>query len=289
MRTGPGWLLAAAALPFFACAQEATIDKVHDTPAVRGSIIANMLQEHDNPFTLYPYESNYLLYTYTSDLNKKAIESYNWSDNANKDEVKFQLSLAFPLWRGILGDNSLLGASYTQRSWWQLSNTGESAPFRETNYEPQLFLGFATDYSVGDWTLRDAEFGYNHQSNGRSDPTSRSWNRLYSRLIAQNGNWLVEVKPWYVIGDTSDNKNITKYMGYYQLKIGYQLGEAVLSAKGQYNWNTGYGGAELGVSYPITKHVRFYTQVYSGYGESLIDYDFNQTRVGMGVMLNDLF
>ncbi len=56
-----------------------------------------------------------------------------------------------------------------------------------------------------------------------------------------------------------------------------------------HNWNTGYGGAEVGVSYPITKHVRFYTQVYSGYGESLIDYNFNQTRVGVGVMLNDLF
>ncbi|MCQ4052076.1 hypothetical protein FK514_30085, partial [Klebsiella pneumoniae] len=34
-----------------------------------------------------------------------------------------RLSLAFPLWRGILGDNSLLGASYTQKSWWQLSNS----------------------------------------------------------------------------------------------------------------------------------------------------------------------
>jgi Outer membrane phospholipase A len=74
-----------------------------------------------------------------------------------------------------------------------------------------------------------------------------------------------------------------------QLKIGYQLGEAILSAKGQYNWNPGYGGAEIGISYPITRHVRFYTQVYSGYGESLIDYNFNQTRVGVGVMLNDLF
>jgi phospholipase A1 len=107
--------------------------------------------------------------------------------------------------------------------------------------------------------------------------------------MAQNGNWLVEVKPWYVVGATDDNPDITKYMGYYQLRVGYQLGEAVLSAKGQYNWNTGYGGAEIGLSYPMTKHVRLYTQVYSGYGESLIDYNFNQTRVGVGVMLNDLF
>lgn len=145
--------------------------------------------------------------------------------------------------------------------WWQLSNSEESSPFRETNYEPQLFLGFATDYRFAGWTLRDVEMGYNHDSNGRSDPTSRSWNRLYTRLMAENGNWLVEVKPWYVIGSTDDNPDITKYMGYYQLKLGYHLGDAVLSAKGQYNWNTGYGGAELGVSYPITKHVRLYTSL----------------------------
>ncbi|MDU6453700.1 MAG: phospholipase A, partial [Enterobacter hormaechei] len=143
MRTYLGWLLAAVALPLTAYAQEATIKEVHDKPAVKGSIIANMLQEHDNPFTLYPYDTNYVIYTQTSDLNKEAISSYNWSDNARKDEVKFQLSLAFPFWRGILGPNSVLGASYTQKSWWQLSNSGESSPFRETNYEPQLFLGFA--------------------------------------------------------------------------------------------------------------------------------------------------
>jgi len=256
---------------------------------VRGSIIANLLQEHDNPFTLYPYDTNYLLYTWTSDLNKEAIRSYDWAENARKDEVKYQLSLAFPFWRGILGPNSVLGASYTQKSWWQLSNSGESSPFRETNYEPQLFLGFATDYEFAGWTLRDVEFGFNHDSNGRSDPTSRSWNRAYTRLMAQNGSFMVEVKPWFVVGDTDDNPDITKYMGYYQLKIGYQLGDAVMSAKGQYNWNTGYGGAELGVSYPVSKHVRLYTQVYSGYGESLIDYNFNQTRVGVGVMLNDIF
>lgn len=181
---------------------------------------------------LYPYESNYLLYTWSSDINKEAISSYDWAENARKDEVKFQLSLAFPLWRGILGENSLLGASYTQKSWWQLSNSKESAPFRETNYEPQLFLGFATDYQLAGWTLRDVEMGYNHDSNGRSDPTSRSWNRLYARLMAQNGNWLVEVKPWYVVGSTNDNPDITKYMGYYRLKVGYQLGDAILSAQG---------------------------------------------------------
>ncbi|SUG22248.1 detergent-resistant phospholipase A [Salmonella enterica subsp. arizonae] len=140
MRAILSWLLPATLLPLAAYAQEATVKEVHDAPAVQGSIIANMLQEHDNPFTLYPYDTNYLIYTNTSDLNKEAIRTYNWSENARKDEVKFQLSLAFPLWRGILGPDSVLGASYTQKSWWQLSNSKESSPFRETNYEPQLFL-----------------------------------------------------------------------------------------------------------------------------------------------------
>ena len=256
---------------------------------VKGSIIHNLLQTHDYPFVLYPYESNYAIYTWTSDLNKEAISSYDWAKNARKDEVKFQLSLAFPLWRGIAGDNSVLAASYTQRSWWQLSNSGESSPFRETNYEPQLFIGWETGYRMGDWTLRDVEVGFNHQSNGRSDPTSRSWNRAYTRLMAENGHFLVEVKPWLKLGDNNDNPDISKYMGYYQLKLGYELDDWIFSAKGQYNWNTGYGGAELGVSYPITKHVRVYSQLYSGYGESMIDYNFNQTRFGLGLMLNDLF
>jgi len=285
-------IAAALLLPAFAQAQEATVREVHDAPAVQGSIIANLLEKHDNPFVLYPYESNYLLYTLTSDMNKEAIESYDWADKAKKDEVKFQLSLAFPLWRGILGDNSVLAASYTQRSWWQLSNRGASSPFRETNYEPQIFLGWATDYSFAGWTLRDIELGLNHQSNGRSDPTSRSWNRVYARLMAENGNLLAEIKPWYRLPDgesNDDNPDITKYMGYYRAKLGYRVGNSVFSVQGNYNWNSGYGGAELGWSYPISEHVRFYTQVFSGYGESLIDYNQRQTRVGVGVTLNDLF
>lgn len=262
----------------------------HNSP-VRGSIISGLLQNYDNPFVLYPYESNYIIYTYTSSMNKDAIKSYDWGKDALRDEVKFQLSLAFPLWRGIAGDNSVLAASYTQRSWWQLSNKKESSPFRETNYEPQIFIGWATDYQLGGWTLRELETGFNHESNGRSDPTSRSWNRIYARAMAQNGNWQVDLKPWYRLPESDssdDNKHITKYMGYYRLKVGYALGDSVISATGRYNWNSGYGAAELGWSYPITKHVRFYTQLFSGYGESMIDYDYRQTRFGIGVMLNDM-
>lgn len=283
-----GWGTAIALLAWSGCA---LAESGSDIPAAQGSIIANLMKEYDTPFVLYPYDTNYLLYTDTSDLNKEAIRSYSWSDKARKDEVKFQLSLAFPIWRGLLGDNSVLAASYTQRSWWQAFNRGASSPFRETNYEPQLFVGWATDYDILGWTLRDIEVGFNHQSNGRANPTSRSWNRVYTRLMAEYGNVEVQVKPWYRIPEDSnkdDNRDITKYMGYYDLQLGYSWGKSVFSVKGHYNWNTGYGGAEMGWSYPMTRHIRLYTQLFSGYGESMIDYDFRQTRFGVGIMLNDI-
>ncbi|MBT0727541.1 phospholipase A [Rosenbergiella australiborealis] len=284
-------LAAVLGLPLVAHAESGYDVGVQNNSPVPGSIISNLLHKYDNAFVLYPYEDNYVLYTYTSNINKTAIESYDWASNARKDELKFQLSLAFPIWRGILGDNSVLAASYTQRAWWQISNSKESSPFRETNYEPQLFVGWATDYSLGDWTLRDVETGLNHESNGRSDPTSRSWNRAYLRLMAENGNMTAEIKPWVRLdtgGGDDDNPDIIRYMGHYRAKLGYKWGESVFSVEGQYNWTSGYGGAQLGWSYPITRNVRFYTQLYSGYGESMIDYNHRQTRIGIGLTLNDV-
>ena len=74
-----------------------------------------MLVEHDIPFTIYPYDTIYLLYTETSDVNKEAIQSFSWAEDARKDEVKFQRSLAFPIIRGIAGDNSVLGLTRNAR------------------------------------------------------------------------------------------------------------------------------------------------------------------------------
>lgn len=278
-------------LPLYIQAQESTSQN-SDNVIIHEGIITKMLKDYDTPLAFYPYESNYLLYTYTSNINKTAISSYDWAANAHKDELKFQISLAFPVWRGIAGDNSLLGASYTQASWWQALNDTESSPFRETNYEPQVFLAWATDYAtLGGWKAREIEIGFNHQSNGKAEPTSRSWNRGYARFMAQNGDWRVELKPWFRFSESAsedDNPDITKYLGYYRARIGYVLGESVFSLNSRYNWNSGYGSAELGWSYPINKHVRFYTQLFSGYGESMIDYNHRQTRLGVGVMLNDI-
>ena len=58
---------------------------------------------------------------------------------------------------------------------------------------------------------------------------------------------------------------------------------------GRGNLSTGKGAAQFTwASRPLLGPLRVYFQLFSGYGESLIDYDWNQTTVGLGVTLNDV-
>ncbi|HDR1496133.1 phospholipase A [Pasteurella multocida] len=247
-----------------------------------------LLTKSDAFIGLLGYEENYLMGTYS---NRHFLKR----EKTQKDEIKFKISLALPLWRGILGNNSVLAASYTQKSWFQLSNVDDSSPFRETNYEPQLFLAWKTQYSLPfGWTLQDVETGINHQSNGRDDAEklSRSWNRLYVRASAIKQNWTVEIKPWWRIPEKAkndDNPDITKYRGHFDIALGYYYHDHQFKLSGHYNPISNKGGLEASYSYPITKNIRFYTQYYNGYGESLIDYQQRIQRIGIGISLNNVF
>ncbi|MBE2896933.1 phospholipase A [Pasteurellaceae bacterium HPA106] len=274
----------------FPCAVLAADLATNETPVYHSKTELMLRKSKDNFFSLAPYEQNYIMETFSNG-------NFDMQDGKEKkhDEIKFQISLGLPIWRGILGENSLLGASYTQRSWFQLSNTIESSPFRETNYEPQLFLAWSTKYDLPwGWTLNDIETGFNHESNGRSDQfeRSRSWNRLYARVSAHKDNWMVEFKPWWRIpekADDDDNPDITAYRGHYDLTVGYKYDEHQVKLTGHYNLKSGKGGVLANYSYPITKQVRFYVQYYGGYGESLIDYNRRIHRIGLGISLNDVF
>lgn len=269
-------------------AQKPQNNKNYDPSTVSKGLITQLLRENESTFDLYPYEENYFLFTATNGINQEALSNESWIEDARDREVKYQISLALPISRGFAGENSVLGVSYTQRSWWQVFNDDISSPFRESNYEPQLFLGWATDYTLTGWSLEEIEIGLNHQSNGRSNPASRGWNRGYIRLMARKDNWQIDLKPWFLMGETEpkNNPDIAKYLGYYRLKVSYHPGKSIFAIRGRYNWNTGYGGAEVSWSYPISSNSCFYAQLFNGYGESLIDYNFHQTRFGIGLIMN---
>jgi phospholipase A1 len=67
----------------------------------------------------------------------------------------------------------------------------------------------------------------------------------------------------------------------------WQGGES-LSATIRGNPSTGYGaGLMTYTSKPLLGPLRGYVRLFSGYGETLIDYNWRQTTIGIGVTLND--
>src|SRR5690606_33975174 len=111
-------------------------------------------------------------------------------------EAKFQVSFKTKAWENLLGDNGDIWMGYTQSSRWQVYNGEASRPFRETNYEPEVLLVFRNNYQLGGWKGRMAAVGINHQSNGRADPLSRSWNRVMFNVGLDREDWAVTFRPW---------------------------------------------------------------------------------------------
>ncbi|MBC8207898.1 MAG: phospholipase A [Desulfobulbaceae bacterium] len=204
--------------------------------------------------------------------------------------VKFQLSFKTKVWEDILGDNGTLWFAYTQQSHWLLYNKDTSSPFRETNYEPEVIFSWRTDVELPGFQWRMLNLGLAHESNGRGLPRSRSWNRVYAQFGLEQGNLSLLVRPWVRLPEgieSDDNPDITRYLGDGDLLIKYKRGENIYSALGRYSLSGGRGAVQLDWGFPLSKTFKGYVQIFSGYGESLIDYNHKQTSIGLGVSFLD--
>ena len=251
------------------------------------------LGKSDTRFDLRAHRPSYfLLGRYTTIPNRSPATPTHDAPAAPLDldrvESKFQISMKVKLLD--LAENATLWAGYTQQSNWQLYNGRQSRPFRETNYEPELMLALEPDYQILGWRWRLLVLGLNHQSNGRADPLSRSWNRVYAQFGLEQGNFGLLIRPWLRIPerrDNDDNPDLTHYMGHGDIVAVYRWGEQTVSALGRYNVTTGKGAVQLGWNFPLARRVRGYVQAFSGYGESLIDYNVIQNTIGVGISLAD--
>jgi phospholipase A1 len=242
-------------------------------------------------FTLTSRKPNYILVTSMSTPNQAPYEFTGSAERLDSEEVKFQLALQTKLADDLFGRNADLWFGYTQVSFWQLFNPEISAPFRETNYEPEGYVSFLTGYDLLGLKLRAVNLGFVHQSNGRAEPLSRSWNRVFADLQLTRGDFAMSFKPWVRIKeDAADDNNpdIENYLGRYELRLFYSWRGQVFSAMLRNVLDSEHRlNAELAWSFPIVRRLRGLVQWYNGYGENLIDYNFNTHRIGVGVMLTD--
>jgi len=209
-----------------------------------------------------------------------------------REEAKYQISFKVPLLTGLLDDRTTLWFGYTQQSYWQVYNQDDSAPFRETNFEPEIFLRYQSNWDIGPGTLNAMTLGFNHQSNGQSEPRSRSWNRIIATAAYSYDRWLFMLQPWYRIPENSndDNPDIERYLGHANYHVVYKLTEDrtfSLRLMNNLRSDDNKTSVEFGYSFPMGDTIKGFFQYYNGYGESLIDYNHRIQRFGIGIMLND--
>ena len=245
-------------------------------------------------FLFRPHHPNYLLpIKYSSAPNSTPFQGSLTQPDLGLDSVEVELQLSFKIkaMEGVFGhDNVDLWFGYTATSFWQAYNSNISSPFRETNYEPEAMLVFRTNYTLAGFRGRFLNLGLVHQSNGRSETLSRSWNRVYAELGFERGNLALVVRPWYRLPEKSeddDNPDIEDYMGHGDLQLIYRKGRNAYSLLLRDNFERpdNHGAMRLNWSFPLYGRLKGYVQYFNGYGESLIDYNHRQQSLGVGVSL----
>ncbi|TCB81435.1 phospholipase A [Acinetobacter sp. ANC 4173] len=243
------------------------------------------------------YKPVYLLPVFWSSKKNELPDSPNPHNTVDEDqnlkstETKFQISLKTKAVENLFGDNGDIWVGYTQSSRWQVYNESESRPFRETNYEPEASLMFRTNYEILGLNARLFGITLNHQSNGRSDPLSRSWNRAILNLGFERDNFALMIRPWYRFDENAkddNNPDIKDYVGRGDITAFYRKADHDFSLMLRHSLKGGddsHGAVQFDWSFPIHGKLRGQFQLFDGYGESLIDYNHRATYVGLGVSL----
>lgn len=247
----------------------------------------------NNPFVLTPHKPNYFLpFAYTSNPNDRAFLGNDDSEILQSVEFKFQLSVKFPVAYEVVGRDTSLWFAYTQQAYWQAYNSDISAPFRDTNHEPEVFLITKPKHSFLGIKPNYISYGFNHQSNGQFGDLSRSWNRVYMDFVFEKGDTAFSFKPWYRFSESSendDNPNIENYFGYGEFNLIHVIDDYSIDIMLRNNLKASdnRGAIQVGFNFPLWGKTRGYVQYFNGYGQSLLDYNHHTQSLGFGIMLTN--
>lgn len=224
-----------------------------------------------------------------------------------KTETRINLSVRTKVAQGLLtgGDPNRLDSlwfAYSQQSYWQLFNADLSRPFRATDHEPELIYIFPIASALpSGWRLRYGGIGVNHQSNGQSLPLSRSWNRIIGRAGLEFGNQIsITGALWQRIPEDSasdDNPDIVDRVGRAEVSAVWNVDphnslaltvrhslQSSDSGSLRFAWFKKIGSATENAN---RSSLRLHTELFTGYGDSLMDYNRQRTVLSLGLTLLD--
>lgn len=218
-------------------------------------------------------------------------------------ETRIQLSVRTKLAEGLLTRGPLrdsLWFGYTQQSTWQVFTGDLSRPFRNTDHEPEFVYAYPFQLPAAHgWRLRYGGLGLVHQSNGQSLPLSRSWNRVYLMAGAEHGSFTLQGRVWQRINEQAaddDNPGISNDIGRAEATGSWRLDDGqTLSFTVRHSLREqARGSVRLEWMLPIgdehgtrNSSMRLHTQLFSGYGDSLLDYNRRRTVLSVGLSLVD--
>ena len=224
--------------------------------------------------------------------------------NYGKHEMRLSLSVRTKLASGLLTPaggtlRDSLWVGYTQQSYWQVFNSALSRPFRNTDHAPEVIYVYPTTLKLpGGWLWRYSGAGLVHQSNGQSDPLSRSWNRAYLMAGFEQDNRLnLQLRLWHRLRESSakdNNPDIVHYIGRGDITLGWNI-DSKNTLRATYTGSLNkYGSTRLEWTRSLGNGwgnsfsgLRLYTAVFHGYGDSLLDYNFRRTVFSVGLSLVD--
>lgn len=221
-------------------------------------------------------------------------------------EGRIQLSIRTKIGQGFLPVGSLGGRDslwfgYTQQSYWQIFSSSLSRPFRITDHEPELMYILPTDAELPlGWRLRYSGVSLNHQSNGQPLPLSRSWNRVILMAgMEKDQRFTLTGRLWQRMPEdasSDDNPDISDYIGRGEITGSWNVNkDNTLGMTVRHSLSNNANGSVriewlrtlANDSSNRSNGLRFHVQFFSGYGDSLLDYNFYRNVLNIGLSLVD--
>lgn len=230
------------------------------------------------------------------------LASRDLGDPQDDVEAKFQVSIRSRLadWGPTTREWSV-DFAYTGLNLWRAFTSNPDEAYFTADHAPEIFL--ETPVVDQHWLFRFSPFL--HQSNGEDGADSRSWNRAYLEAVWHShideetpsfffdpevgGGWRLGMRFSAAYGIEEENADIEDYLGNLELNADFyrnDWGRSVLTLSYRDSSlvaDDPHHSFQVDFGIDVSEDVRLSFQYLTGYGDTLLRYNEQVQRVGIGI------